>query len=142
MVDEIRLTPPRRARRLMAGFVIPVRTSLAFYLVLDFPKPFPLPFPDILLNEERWGGANYSMTETAEHWKEYFAIGKCSGNAMCSHSKTKRQQAKSKMKCSPILSEYTHSALFTEVVVRLYASFNMIYYIYARYDNRFSLRSM
>jgi hypothetical protein len=47
LLAEIRLTPPRRARRLIAGFVIPwmlSRRILRWRLAPPFPRPFP-PFP-------------------------------------------------------------------------------------------------
>jgi hypothetical protein len=47
LLAEIRLTPPRRARRLMAGFVIPwmlSRRILRWRLAPPLPSPFP-PFP-------------------------------------------------------------------------------------------------
>jgi hypothetical protein len=49
LLAEIRLTPPRRARRLMAGLVIPwmlSRRILRWRLAPPFPRPFP-PFPPI-----------------------------------------------------------------------------------------------
>ena len=44
---EILLTPPLRANLLIAGFVIPERTSLSFDLYFALPKPLPLPLPAI-----------------------------------------------------------------------------------------------
>lgn len=47
LLAEIRLTPPRRARRLIAGFVIPwmlSRRILRWRLAPPFPRPLP-PFP-------------------------------------------------------------------------------------------------
>ena len=51
-VDEIRLTPPRRARRRIAGFVMPVKTSFSLVLCFAFPNPLPLPLPDIYRRKE------------------------------------------------------------------------------------------
>jgi len=41
---EIRLTPPRRARRRMAGFVMPWMLSRKIFL-WRFAPPFPRPLP-------------------------------------------------------------------------------------------------
>ena len=53
MRPEIRLTPPRRARRRMAGLVIPWMLSRRIFrwrLAPPCPRPFlPFPRPDILL---------------------------------------------------------------------------------------------
>ena len=54
---EIRFTPPLRARRRIAGLVIPwmlSRSTLRWRLAPPFPNPFPpLPRPDIL-NQKTW----------------------------------------------------------------------------------------
>ena len=47
LLADIRLTPPRRARRLMAGLVMPwmlSRRILRWRLAPPLPRPFP-PFP-------------------------------------------------------------------------------------------------
>ncbi|GFS78854.1 hypothetical protein NPIL_71161 [Nephila pilipes] len=53
MRPEIRFTPPRLAKRLMAGFVIPwmlSRSTLRCLLAPPFPNPLPpLPRPDIFV---------------------------------------------------------------------------------------------
>ena len=49
LLAEIRLTPPRRARRRIAGFVIPwmlSRRILRCRFAPPFPRPFP-PFPPV-----------------------------------------------------------------------------------------------
>ncbi|KAF7638480.1 hypothetical protein Mgra_00002160 [Meloidogyne graminicola] len=52
MSPEIRFTPPRRAKRRIAGFVIPwmlSRKTLRWRFAPPFPSPFPpLPRPDII----------------------------------------------------------------------------------------------
>ena len=56
----MRLTPPLRAKRRIAGFVMPWMLSLRTFLCLlapPLPKPFPpFPRPDILIREfvEKW----------------------------------------------------------------------------------------
>uniref|UniRef100_A0A915IVS8 Uncharacterized protein n=1 Tax=Romanomermis culicivorax TaxID=13658 RepID=A0A915IVS8_ROMCU len=57
----MRLTPPRRAKRRMAGFVMPwmlSRKTLRWRLAPPLPNPLPpLPRPD-MLNIENKGGFN------------------------------------------------------------------------------------
>ena len=68
MSPEIRLTPPRRAKRLMAGLVMPWMLSLntlRWRLAPPFPSPFPpLPRPVMLIGYQwmmlsRWDSAGY-----------------------------------------------------------------------------------